>query len=366
MTGPVRDRAEELETRIRRLSDSQRRALAARLSELNGNRGGRRSEGVTLAAFVTVDRDSAGLAPTSAELRGHMQGVVPGHMVPSIIRVLDEIPRLPNGKLDAAALAALADEAVDPEPDWTPPRNEVERKLAAIWCEVLQVDSVGVHDPFFELGGDSILSIHVTSRANQQGLALFPNDIFNFPTIALLAARCAERTETSDGHRIPSPDPTPVDGVGRKPLFMVHWGNDEADPLRRHLGREQPVFSFRGHWHGTYLGRDATVERMAEENVAELRSLQPSGPYFIGGYSMGAPIALEMAQQLRRQGERVSMLFVLDPPSLGRSRNASFRRAPRTLAQKLSSHVQALSSLRPAGWSEYLARETAAQLRHRV
>jgi thioesterase domain-containing protein/acyl carrier protein len=325
--------------------------LASRLAELAGKRsGGPRSGGPALAAFVTVDVEVDEPTPTPAELRSHLQGLVPGHMVPSSILLLDEIPRLPNGKIDTAALAGLPANPVELETDWVPPRNEVERKLAAIWCEVLQVDEIGVHDSFFELGGDSILSIYVTSRANQQGLRLSPNDIFNFPTIAQLAARCAE---------------SPPDG--RPPLFMVQWGASEAAQLRQHLSREQPLFCFAAHWHGAYLKLSATIEQMAEERLVELRSLQPSGPYFIGGYSMGVPIALEMARQLRRQGEQVPLLFVLDPPHRNRQEEALVQTPTRrSLVQKLSWHVRTLLDLTPAEWVGHLKTETVAQVRYRV
>jgi thioesterase domain-containing protein len=365
-------RALDLEARIDKLSDRQRAALTHRLAELTGRRGGERSEGTALAAFVTIDAEPDGPTPTPAELRGHLQGLVPAHMVPSSIRVVDEIPRLPNGKVDTNALAHLPDGAIESETEWVPPRNDVERKLAAIWCDVLQVDQIGVHDPFFEVGGDSILSIHVTSRANQQGLGLSPNDIFNFPTIAQLAARCGRRhAEPSELPQGPEPtdrtsDPTRSGGLNPLPLFMVQWGAKEAAQLRQHLGPDQPLYSFGAHWHGAHLSLDATIEEMAEERLAELRSLQPSGPYFIGGYSMGVPIALEMAQRLLRQGEQVPMLFVLDPPYRNRREEALVHGPPKTLAQKLRIQFRALLEEPPAGWLRHLATEIRAQLRHRV
>jgi thioesterase domain-containing protein len=363
----------DLEARIGKLSDAQRAALASRLRELTGTRVGERSEGTALAAFVTIDLEWDGPAPTSAELRGHLQDLLPGYMVPPSVRLLDDIPRLPNGKVDTAALALLPEGTVERVPDWVPPRNDLEGKLAAIWCEVLQVDEIGVHDHFFEVGGDSILSIHVTSRANQQGLGLSPNDIFNFPTIAELAARCARRQAEPSSAPAEAPDatdrtsnPTPAADVGRLPLFMVQWGAKEAAQLRQHMPADQPLFSFGAHWHGAQLRLDATIEQMAEERLAELRSLQPSGPYFIGGYSMGVPIALEMAQRLRRQGEEVPMLFVLDPPYRNRRPEALVHAPSRTLAQKLSRQVETLLDLPPAEWMRHLATESRAQLRHRI
>ncbi|NNF13170.1 MAG: amino acid adenylation domain-containing protein, partial [Gemmatimonadetes bacterium] len=310
-----------------------------------------------LTAFATIVDGSDRPAPTGGELGEFLRGSLPEHMVPASVRILQELPRLPNGKVDAASTAALPEKSVDTQSVRVAPRTAIERQLAAIWRDVLEVDEIGVHDPFFELGGDSILSIHVTSRANQVGLGLSPNDIFNFPTIAELAARCMTSTSGQEGQASdPSSERERAVPNARAPLFLVHVGIKLAARLRRHLGPDQPIFCFSAHWHRADLDMHATVQQLAAECLAELRTLQSTGPYFIGGYSMGASIALEMAQQLRAEGEAVQMLFLLDPPAMRerfgvgaepvnriRFSDALSDGPPRTFVDKVSSHLSAIS-----------------------
>ncbi|MFD4395262.1 amino acid adenylation domain-containing protein [Kitasatospora sp. NPDC058478] len=144
-----------------------------------------RSEpGAVLTGYV-VPRP--GTAPESAELRRYLEGSLPRHMVPQAFVRLDRLPLNANGKVDRRALpAAAADDR--PATTRTAPRNPAEQALAGLWAEVFRVPEVGVDDNFFDLGGDSILSIQVVSRARQLGLRLSSQDIFSHQTIAGIAA----------------------------------------------------------------------------------------------------------------------------------------------------------------------------------
>ncbi|GGW11093.1 non-ribosomal peptide synthetase [Streptomyces libani subsp. rufus] len=125
--------------------------------------------------------------PGATELRAHLAAALPDYMLPAAFVTVAELPLTANGKVDRRRL---------PAPDWSAggdrahraPRTETERVLAGIWAELLGVERVGVDDNFFTLGGDSILSIQVVSRARTAGLALTPRDLFRHPTVAELAA----------------------------------------------------------------------------------------------------------------------------------------------------------------------------------
>ncbi len=143
-----------------------------------------------LVAYLVL-RDGAGMDAeglTVTELRRYLKARVPEYMLPSAFVTLDELPLLPNGKVDRRGLPAPDEMRPELEAAYVAPRTERERILAAIWSEVLGLEQVGVHDNFFELGGDSILSIQVISRANQAGLKLMPRQLFEQPTVAGLAA----------------------------------------------------------------------------------------------------------------------------------------------------------------------------------
>lgn len=121
-------------------------------------------------------------------LRRFLSQVLPVYMVPATYVMLDSLPVNANGKLDRQALP-------DPKPaelhnTYVAPRNQVEQKLAEIWADLLGIKRVGIHDNFFDLGGDSILGLQMTARANQAGLRLNLTQIAERPTIAGLAATC--------------------------------------------------------------------------------------------------------------------------------------------------------------------------------
>ena len=148
-------------------------------------------------------------------LRAWLTERVPEYMLPSAIVPLDALPLTPNGKVDRKALPAPDSARPELEEDLVAPRTAAERQLAAIWCEVLGVDRVGVHDNFFGLGGDSILSIQVIARAQQAGLRLTPRQLFQHQTIAELAA-VAENTEDTREEQGPV--------TGAVPLTPIqHW-----------------------------------------------------------------------------------------------------------------------------------------------
>ena len=126
-----------------------------------------------------------GLVP---HLRKFLRERLPHYMIPSSFVVLDELPMTRNGKVDHGALIAMAQKRPDLEQAYVPPRNETEATLAGIWSELLGIERVGIHDNFFELGGDSILTIQIIARANQAGLRLRPAQLFQYQTIAEVAA----------------------------------------------------------------------------------------------------------------------------------------------------------------------------------
>ena len=122
-------------------------------------------------------------------LKTYLKDFLPDYMVPSAFVMMDAFPLSPNGKVDRRALPPPENARPETERTFVAPRNATEELLAGIWSEVLRVPEVGIHDNFFELGGDSILSIQIITRANRVGLQLTTKQIFQYQTIAELAAR---------------------------------------------------------------------------------------------------------------------------------------------------------------------------------
>ncbi len=305
-----------LEQRVAAMSAPKRALLANRLAMGSGDGsasppGGRTS----LAAFVTTaSQDSAGAEPGADELRAHLEELLPHYMVPTDFRVLDEFPRLPNGKVDVAALREIPAASTLEEVAWIEPRGPIEQALASIWCEALQLDSVSVRDNFFELGGDSLLAMHLVSRIKQQlGVSPHLNTLwFGAETIEDQAQVIADLEAGERSARIVMMRA----GGGGTPLFCIHTiggGNlFHYSLLVEKLAGECPVYGLQARGVDGVDRPDHSVEAMAAYCIESLLTVQPEGPYLLCGFSSGGVIAYEMAQQLTKQNYCQVKLMLID------------------------------------------------------
>ncbi|HEX6371581.1 MAG TPA: amino acid adenylation domain-containing protein [Longimicrobium sp.] len=174
-----------------------------------------------LVAYL-VERDGA--AADAAELRGFLKQRLPDYMVPSAFVALDAIPLTPNDKVDFRALPAPGAAAAADR--YEAPRTPVEQALAALWAAVLRMERVGIHDNFFALGGDSILSIQIIARAAEQGIRILPRQMFTHQTIAELAA-VATSTDA---------DAQPADAADDSPFALAGLDDDALDDLLSRMG----------------------------------------------------------------------------------------------------------------------------------
>ncbi|WP_194813355.1 non-ribosomal peptide synthase/polyketide synthase [Nocardia sp. XZ_19_385] len=195
--------------------------------------------GKQLVGYVVADRtSSAEQGLDGGEVRAFAAERLPDYMVPVVVLVLDSVPLTPTGKLDRAAL---------PEPElsssarYRAPRTDREQVLAGVFAEVLGLDRVGVDDSFFELGGDSIRSIQLVSRARELGVEISPREVFEHRTAAALAAISIDR-----GAAVPVLAELPGGGVGWMPLLPVaRWvrgvGGSGFDGFSQSLLLDLPV-----------------------------------------------------------------------------------------------------------------------------
>ncbi|MET9953375.1 amino acid adenylation domain-containing protein [Streptomyces sp. NPDC006339] len=257
-----------------------------------------------LIAYVVLDE---GRDDGEQQIVEALRRVVPQHLVPQRVLVLDELPLSDNGKVDRAALPA-ADEVAAEGSGFVAPRDEVERRLAEIWAEFFGVTEIGVTASFFELGGDSLLAVRLMARiARGLGRSLPLSTLFTRPTIELLARAVREAGSGEEGRGALVPVRT---GGSRTPLVFVHpVGGDVLcyAELAELLGADQPFYALQ--LPDIELG---SVEEMAAHYVAAVRAALPEGPYRLGGWSMGGVIALEMAAQLTASGAEVDLLAVVD------------------------------------------------------
>ncbi|HEY1204980.1 MAG: amino acid adenylation domain-containing protein [Bryobacteraceae bacterium] len=258
----------------------------------------------TLVAYC---RWRDGHAADAGALRAFLTARLPGFMVPTRFVAIASLPLLPSGKVDRSALAAL-DHPQAPR-DGTAPRDETERRLAAIWEELLGTAPIGIDDRFFELGGHSLLAARAAARIEDAfGKRVALATLFEAPTIAQLAPLV--RGET---HAVWPPHIAPIQPSGTRPIFWVLGGAAPYLPLAEHLGPEQPVLGvLLEDGDAPRFAPPCGLETIAAEMVRLMRQQQPRGPYYLGGHSLHGLYALEAAQQLLAQREEVRLLILFD------------------------------------------------------
>ncbi|WP_313645936.1 non-ribosomal peptide synthetase [Pseudomonas sp.] len=244
--------------------------------------------------------------PSAPEtLRTALLTHLPEFMVPALFIYLEALPLSPNGKLDRKAL---------PEPGalearvYEAPQGETETLLADIWQELLGVEQVSRHDNFFELGGHSLAAIRLIDRLNKAGLEVAINDVFQQPSVAALAS-CLGASASAEASSVISVRSS-ASGV---PLFLVHefTGLDFYFPvLAQHLPGDYPIYGLPGV--PATQAQPRTLECLARYHIAQLRKVQPHGPYRLAGWSFGGVLAFEMANQLLGEDETVQFLGLID------------------------------------------------------
>lgn len=265
---------------------------------------------ITLAGYIVT---TPGAEADPEALRTALSAHLPGYMVPRKVMVLDALPLTPNGKLDRKALPVPERATRMP---YAQPVTPVETKLAALWQEVLRVDSVGLHDNFFELGGDSLSAAEFCAVfPSHFGAELPLGKVFEAPTIAELAARVEHlSSESADplGVVLPLRRGKPDE---QRPLFCIHpiaGLSFSFSSLLRHLHPEMPVYGLqsRGLSDGQQL--PGSIEEIAADYVEHILSIQPEGPYRLIGNSLGGLIAHSMAEQMLARNLQVDLLAMID------------------------------------------------------
>jgi len=211
----------------------------------------------------------------------------------------------PNGKVDRRALPAPDQNRLQQEETFVAPRDSLEFQLAKLWEKVLDINPIGVRDNFFDLGGHSLLAVQLLAQIEKViGKHLPLATLFHEPTIEQLASILRQ-----EGWSPPWSFLVPFQPSGSKPPFFCFHG---TTALAGCVDSDQPFYFLQPHGLD---GREVScsVEDMAAEYIKEIRTLQPEGPYFLGGYSFGGMVVFEAAQQLRKNGQEVASLVLLDP-----------------------------------------------------
>lgn len=256
--------------------------------------------------------DSPGSVKANS-LRSFLKAKLPEYMIPTAFIELGALPITPNGKIDRKALPAPSLVPLEASRRLEAPKNEVEAKLINIWEKLLDLSPIGVADNFFDLGGDSLISVSLFVEIEEAfHLDLPLSTLINAPTIKQLAQFICEEKHKASWKYI-----VPLQTMGaRTPIFLVHAAGGNVlfyRDLAREMGANQPVYGLqaRGVADKAETAHDR-VEDMAADYLDEMRKLQPVGPYRVCGSSFGGLVAFEIAVQLERLGEKVETLGLFD------------------------------------------------------
>jgi amino acid adenylation domain-containing protein len=274
-----------------------------------------------LIAYVVPNQEQK---LTIADLRHFLKEKLPDYMEPSAFVVIDSLPLTPHGKVDRHALPVPEAIRQEPENTYVPPRDELEGKLTAIWEKVLGIKPIGVSDHFFNLGGSSLLAMILFAEIEKiLGKRIPLATIIDAPTIEKLARIVAHEEWSAPWSPLVAIQPE----GSKPPFFCVHGAGGNVliyRDLVRHLGPDQPFYGLQAQGMDGMEPFHTRIEDMAAHYLKEIQTIQPEGPYFLGGYCMGGSIAYEMAQQLNAQGKKVTILVLMETYNFSKAKPQSF------------------------------------------
>ncbi len=302
-----------LEDRIEGLSIEERNLLALKVKQLLSEKAvqSKPEASKRLVAYVTASDNF-----DSKQLKHSLKAKVPDYMIPSRIVKVDRFPVLPNGKIDKKKLSRIVflQEGESTE-KIQPPTNAVERELLNIWQEVLGLSAIGIHDNFFEIGGDSILSIQVIAKARTAEMPLSPNHLFECQSISELARFVSvKKQETKDRQADTGlKHLVAIRPKGAKPpLFCLHSGGTHFffyNQFATHLDTDRPVYALQASQHEGEITLHQSVTEMAKDFIVEIKKVQPHGPYHFVSYCFNTAIGVEITKILNKDSKSANLII---------------------------------------------------------
>lgn len=287
------------------------------------------AETPVLIAYVTPD---PGLrSPAVADVRAQLHTRLPAWMVPTHVMMLDALPRNERGKVDRRALPAPTRGPI------VAPAPGLETEIATVWAATLRVTEVGRDENFYALGGDSLNVQQMISVLGEQlGVRLTASDLAVAPTVTQFSEIVAARLQGDAALRDKGIAPTTVllrpatDATGKTVFCFAGAGASALSfvPLTDRLDRDTAVIAFQAQGLENRAFPDWTIGRAARRHLRDLLALQPEGPYTLVGHSLGAFIAIDVANRLKALGHDVELVTLLDPFLPPRTVRAARRELP--------------------------------------
>ncbi len=254
-----------------------------------------------------------GTFPDEKDLRALLNGKINDFTLPAQFLKVPSLAKNSHGEVVTGLLPKPAAIAKPTDNQNLPLESILYQQLIEIWSDILRVPSVTIRDNFFELGGTSLQGFRMMVRVEKLcGCSLPLSLLLTGATIANLARHIIGANSDSAAPLVP------VQPKGsRTPLFFLHgdWagGGFYCSRLSRQLGEDQPFYALPPY----HVGKPKllSMEEMAAYHIKIIKGHTPHGPYLLGGYCIGATVAMEIARQLVKQGEKVAHLLLIDPPT---------------------------------------------------
>lgn len=244
---------------------------------------------------------------------------LPQFMIPNKVVVMNDLPQTANGKVDYEALANSKEvEKSTSSGSFAPLETDTEKRLGKIWAQVMNWEAAYAEDDFFETGGNSLMAVALVNKINNDFDTDFPLQVlFQYPNISQLAKWVDGEKEETVSRFIQLND-SKVAVTERAPVFC--WPGLGGYPMNlKNLGEniESQRLFYGVQSKGLSAGEEpyGSIVEMAEEDIKEIRKIQPKGPYTLWGYSFGSRVAFETAHQLEQSGETVEALYLIAPGS---------------------------------------------------
>lgn len=276
------------------------RAAVMAIADANGQK--------RLVGYFSVER---GLSIEPTVLRRKLSASLPEHMVPSTIVLVDSWPLTPSGKLDRKRLPVPS---VSMSSKSRAPSTETEKRLVAIFKDVLALEHVGIDDSFYDLGGHSLAAARLLDRIHSDfGYDLSFRTLLEAPSVAELASRLV--TEGDENNTFDVILPLRRTPANCPPLFCIHPAAGLSwcyTGLLRYVPVSQRVYGLQSRALTMRAAAASSFDLMIEDYASLIRSIQPVGPYHLLGWSFGGTAAFALATRFQSEGDDVGLLAMLD------------------------------------------------------
>jgi aspartate racemase len=244
------------------------------------------------------------------EIRNYLKKKLPDYMIPSFFIKLDKLPLTPNGKIDRKKLP-VPDHKILSSKNHSAPRDELDTQLKFIWEKAFGFN-IGINDDFFEIGGHSLLAAQIFAQIRKVLNKNLPlATLFKTSTISGLADVIRESDWKPAWSSL-----VPIKSKGHNPpLFLIHGAEGNIllyKILAQYLNDDRPIYGLQSQGLDGKSPILNDVREMAQKYIAEIKSIQPEGPYYLGGYCLGGTIAYEMAQQLSEAGDEIDLIVLIE------------------------------------------------------